>query len=426
MNNTAANDSGSSAEQVYFLTQFVGIKVIFDGKRIGKLSDFLIIDKDKIAEVTHLYISRPFGDKSLVIPWEKVKSIDQKEAVVDIENIERYEGEPPDGAVLLKDHILDKRVLDVADREVEVVYDVKMVKRGGKLYVVDVDLSKYGLLRRVGLKWLADFLYSLADRIRKQMIAWDYVQPLPEQISSFTGDIKLKVLKEKLSEMPPVDLADILEELDHNQRVAIFDELDTERASDTLEELDPKVQRDMIASLKKERAAQLINEMTPGQAADLLSVLPWWEVKAILKLLNKDTAGKIQSILQQQEEKAVDFASLNYLQFLPETTVEQARRNFQRSAKNKSAITYIYVVDTEGRLLGVTHLSELLRAEPPELLKDIMTTNVICLSPKSTLKQASEMFARYGFRALPIKDQHGKMLGVIPYRDVMNLKHLFI
>jgi magnesium transporter len=425
MNNIAANNPANT-EQIYFLTQFIGIKVIFAGKRIGKLSDFLIIDKDKIAEVTHLYVARPFGDKTLVIPWEKVKSIDEKEAVVDIENIEKYEGEPADAAVLLKDHIMDKRVLDVEDREVEVVYDVKMAKRGGKLYVIDVDLSKYGLLRRVGLKWLADFLYSLAYGIRNQTIAWDYVQPLPEKLSSFNGDIKLKVLKEKLSEMPTVDLADILEELDHNQRVAVFNELDTEKASDTLEELDPKVQRDMIASLKKERAAQLINEMTPGQAADLLSVLPWWEIKSILKLLTKETADKIQSILQQQEEKIIDFSSLNYLNFSPETTVEQVRRGFQRAAKNKSAITYIYVVDAQGRLLGVIDLSELLRAEPEALLKDIMTENVICLSPESTLKEASEMFARYGFRALPIKNKDEKMMGIIPYRDVMNLKHLFI
>jgi magnesium transporter len=226
--------------------------------------------------------------------------------------------------------------------------------------------------------------------------------------------------------MPAVDLADILEELDHEQRVAIFDGLDIERASDTLEELDPKVQRDMIASLKKERAAQLINEMTPGQAADILSVLPWWEIKDILKLLNGETATKIQSILQQQEEKVIDFAVSNCMQFTPDTTVEHVRRGFQRTARKKEVIAYIYVVDAQNTLLGVINLRELLRAEPTSCLKDIMTPKVIILSPGSTLKEASELFARYGFRAIPIKDGNGKMFGVIPYRDVMNLKHLFI
>jgi len=426
MNSMISADK-SIKEQTYFLTEIIGTRTVSNNKRIGKLFDFLIIDRDKIAEVTHLCVARPFGEKNLLIPWERVRLFGLKEIVVELEGVEKYEQEPPESAVLLKDYILDKKVLDIGGREVELVYDVKMALRNNKLYVIDVDLSRYGLLRRVGLKWLADFIYGLADRIRSQTIAWNYVQQLPEQISSFKGDLKLKVLKERLAEMPPVDLADVLEELDPEQRVAIFDELDTEHASDTLEELDPKVQRDMIATLKKERAAQLINEMTPGQAADTLSVLPWWEVKSILKLLSNENAAKIQAILEQQEEKVINFAVLDYLQFPPDTTVEQVRRRFQRLAKKKEVIAYIYVVDPQsGILVGVIDLKELLRAEAEALLSDIMSSRVISLKPESTLKEASEMFARYGFRVLPIRDESGKMLGVIPYRDVMNLKHLFI
>ena len=424
--NSVISENKNNLEETYFLTEIVGIRAIFNDKKIGKLTDFIIVDKDKIAEVTHLYISRPFGDKSLIVPWEKVKSINRKEAVIDIESIVKYEGDPPEGTVLLKDHILDKRVLDVEDREVEIVYDVKMAKRGTKLYVIDVDLSKYGLLRRIGFKWLADFLYRLAEKIRNETVAWNYVQQLPEQIGSFKGDLKLKVLKEKLSDMPPVDLADILEELDPNQRVAIFDQLDIERASDTLEELDPKVQRDMIASLKKERAAQLINEMTPGQAADLLSVLPWWEVEAILKLLNKDNALKIKDIIEKQEEKIVNFGVTDYLKLPPDEIVVHARKIYQRMARGKDVIMYIYIIDEQEKLVGVIDIKELLIAEDSAILKDIMITNVISLTSESTLKQASEMFARYGFRALPIINKHGSMIGVIPYRDVMNLKHLFL
>lgn len=47
--------------------------------------------------------------------------------------------------------------------------------------------------------------------------------------------------KEELGDMHPVDLADILEELDHDKRVKVFEGLDTEHASDTLEEINPRV-----------------------------------------------------------------------------------------------------------------------------------------------------------------------------------------
>jgi CBS domain-containing protein len=52
-----------------------------------------------------------------------------------------------------------------------------------------------------------------------------------------------------------------------------------------------------------------------------------------------------------------------------------------------------------------------------------MAGNIISLNPDSTMKQAADAFIRYGFRALPVTDDKDIILGVVPYRDVMNLKH---
>lgn len=415
----------NGSDKTFFLSEIIKVAAYRGSERIGKLADFVIVDKDKFAEVTFLIVDRPFGDPSLLVPWEKVSLIEPHRIVVDIEDISRYTSSPPEGSILLKDHILDKKVFDGGGREVEVVYDVKLVLKNSRLYVTEVDLSKNGLLRRIGLGNLANFINTLALNIRKQAVAWSYVEPLPGTISSFRGDLKLKLLKEQVSDIQPVDLADMLEELEPDQRMEVFKELEIRQASDTLEELDPRIQRDMIASLKKEKAALLINEMTPGQAADLLSVLPHWEVNAILKLLRKESAIKIQSILETQEVQIADFVVMEYLHFSPDLTAEYVRASYQQEAKGKDVIMYIYVLDGEGHLLGVIDIKELLKAKDQELLKDIMTSKVISLQTDSTLKEASEMFARYGFRAMPVIDKAGKILGVIPYRDVITLKHLF-
>lgn len=413
-------------ERTYFLSDLAGKRIIAANKKIGKLADFCIVDKDKVAEVTHLYVSRPFGDKPLIIPWDKFKAITPSGIEVDIviDTLSQYEVEAGPGMIMLKDYILDKKVFDAEGREVEVVYDIKMVFTHNKLYVIGVDISLYGLFRRLGLKWLVDFIYTLARKIKRQTLSWNYVQSLPEHLGSFSGDLKLKILKEKLSDMPAVDVADILEELDPEQRGAIFGALDTDHASDTLEELDPKVQRDLIASLQKDKAAQLINEMTPGQAADILSILPWWEVRAILDFLDKEDAENIRQILESQEQKIINFAETDCLKFPPDRTVLQTRRSYQKAAKGKNVVMYLYIVDEQDKLIGVIDIKELLRANDEELLSTIMVTKIISLHPDSTFKQAAELFNRYGFRALPITDENNKLLGVIPYRDLRTLKNL--
>lgn len=419
--------SKTAPEKKFNLSEIVHTPVIVNGDRVGTLEDFVIVDKDKYAEVTHLSISRPFGRPSLVVPWDKVKSFDNDGVVLDLVSPEPYSHAFPPSAVLLKDYILDKKVLDQRDRELEVVYDIGMALTNNKLLVLDVDLSKAALLRRVRLGWLAKLLAKPSEKGNGDRVPWSYVEPLPEEIGSFKGNVKLKVLKEQLADLPAVDLADILEGLGHEDRLAIFGELDTERASDTLEALDPRVQRELIASLDKEMVVRLISEMTPGQAADLLAALPRWEAKVIVELLSdKEKTVKITNILEKQDEKVIDFSTSGFLRFAPEKTVARVRAEFAEAAKSKPEITYIYVIDHEDKLLGVVDSKALLLAEGNIKLEDIMTTKVVTLHPDSTLRNASETFARYLHRALPVTDDTGKILGLLLYRDVVALRHRYV
>lgn len=416
-------------EYDFFLSEIVGRKVLWNNKKIGQLQDIVILESGIIPEVTHFVVSRPFGYHSLLIPWENIVKIKNNEIVINIENFEKYEFESGEAQVLLKDHILDKKVIDMDDNDVEIVYDIKLAMRSNKLYVTDVDSSKYGLLRRIGLKWLANFIYNLADKIKSDTIPWTYVQPLPEQISSFKGNVKLRILKDKLLELHPVDLADIIEELDHSQRLAIFNELDTELASDTLEEIEPRVQRDLISSLQKEKVVELINDMTPAQAADILAILPAAEADEILEnisKIDKENAQKIEFIIEKHDEKIINFATSHYFNFSPHTKVKEAIEVFHNTAKDKDVIMYLYITDDQNKLIGVVDIRELLQAPLDDELGDIMATHIIDLSPESTLIEASRMFVRYLFRAIPITDENNIILGVIPYRDIMNLNHRFI
>jgi Mg/Co/Ni transporter MgtE len=307
------------------------------------------------------------------------------------------------------------------------VYDIGMGLSGGRLLMLDVDLSRSALARRMGLGFLGALFKKKGEAAGGDRVAWAYVEPLPEDLGSFKGDVKLRVLKEELSKLPPVDLADVLEGLGHEQRLAIFGALDPGHASDTLEALDPKVQRDVIAALDKEKVAQLVNEMTPGQAADLLTALPWPDAANLVELLpDREKASKVKAILEKQEEKVVDYTTSGFLRFDRDKLVARARVEFREAARGKAELTYIYVIDRDDHLLGVVESKALLLADDAARLRDIMTTKIVTLTPRSTLKVASETFARYLFRALPVVDETGKILGVLPYRDVVALRHRYV
>jgi sporulation protein YlmC with PRC-barrel domain len=410
------------SEEVFFLSEIIGSRAICNGRKLGRLEDVIAVDQGKLAEVTQLQIKPPFGDPAMLIPCSAVKSLSHREVVIELADPKSYVREPAPEEVLVSDYLLDKKVLDMEDREVEVVYDIRLLKRNGKLYVTDVDISRQGLFRRIGMTSLAKFLYRRADE-EKKLIPWSYVQALGPHLGSLQGELKLNILKEALSEIHPADLADIVEELDSEQRVTLLEELEPSLASDTLEEIDPAVQRDIVFSLDKQRVAQLIGEMTPGQAADIVSVLPADEKRTILRLLDPKLVDKIEEIIEEQETNILNFTTAKFLRGSADMTAADTLRVFRKNARGMDVVMYFYIVDESGKLLGVLDIKELLIAEPASKLKDLMVANVISLKCDSTMKEAAASFLRYGFRALPVVDDSDIIQGVVPYRDVMNLKH---
>jgi len=420
------NNISTCAELAYNLSDLLGRKVLWNGKKIGKLDDLVIRETDAVPEVTDIVVTRSFGYKSLLIPIADV-SLEGHVVEVRMDSIESHERDNLDGMVLLRDHVLDKKIVDMEDHEVEVVYDIRLCQRGSTLYVTDVDCSRYSFLRRIGLTRLADYISDLAASLKDKPISWKYVQPLSSELGRFTGSIKLNILKETVHDIHPVDLADILEEMDHSHRLDIFNELDVEQASDTLEEIEPRVQREIIHSIGDEKAAELIDEMTPAQAADVLSILPAADADDILALMDeKEHVEKIESLMEEHDKDIADFATDSIITFPPETKVGEVFQQFREVARDKDVIWYIYILSGDYHLLGVVDYHTILRADPSQRLDAIMTTGVKSLTLGETLKDATAMFERYGFRAIPVLDENDVIQGVVPYRDVMRLKHTFV
>ncbi|MEI7694155.1 MAG: CBS domain-containing protein [Chlorobium sp.] len=407
-------------DREFFLSEIVGRRLYLKSNSIGKLKDLVIQENaGKIPEVTHLLFHRPYGDPRLLIPWENITLISNTEIVSDISNLEEYVLNPVNNHIFLKDYILDKKILDMDDHEVEVVYDVKIVFQNEKLFVSEVDFNRFRILRRMGFKKLANYL---ARQKEDSSISWMYVQPLPETIGSFEGNVKLNVLKENINDIHPVDLADILEELEGNQRIAVFNELELELASDTLEEVEPRVQRELIRSMQKEKAAGLINEMSPAQVAGILSVLPASEADEIIEYVDSESKQRVQQIIDQNDENILLYSTQQVIKRPANTMVKEVIDKFREVAGDMDVIMYVYVVDGENILQGVVDIRELIAAEPEQTLGDIMTDSLITLNPDDTLHDAVDMFSRYSFRAIPISDDQDRLLGVVSCHDIRGVK----
>ncbi|MEI8186143.1 MAG: CBS domain-containing protein [Chlorobiaceae bacterium] len=407
-------------DREFYLTEIVGRRIYLKTRSIGKLKDFVIQENaGKVPEVTHILVHQPYGEPLLLLPWDKITLISNTEIVSEITSAEGYELNPLENHIFLKDYILDKKILDMDGHEVEVVYDVKLLFQNERLFVTDVDFNRFRILRRMGFKKLANYL---ARHKEGSSISWLYVQPLPDTIGSFEGNVKLNVLKENINDIHPVDLADILEELEGSQRMAVFNQIEPELASDTLEEVEPRVQRELIRSMEKERAAELINDMSPAQVADILSALPASEADEIIEFVDSENKQRVQQMIDKHDENIMLYSTQQVIKRPHDTIVRDVINNYRDVAGDMDVIMYVYVVNEENILQGVVDLRELIAAEPELTLGEIMTDSLITLNPDETLQDAFDMFERYSFRAIPITDESDYLLGVVSFHDIKGVK----
>ncbi len=381
--------------------------------RIGKLTDLVFTLSDPYPQSVGIYIEHGWGKPTEFVPWEKVLRIEEDAIFV----------EPPDGSgqyppfvdqpgwILLDTHLMGRTILDIDGRKVEVVNDVCLVESGGKLLLVDVDISFNGFLRRIGLgkvRWIKD-----------QLISWKYVQPLSVEDAVVTDQLSLSLTRKRILDLPSEDLADVLEELSGQEQQALFTSLDSEKAAETLMETEPRAQRQIIASLRKERARSVFSELTIAQLADLFTVIPHDEVTGLMELLPEDQATRVRAILAKDETTAGSILSADFLAVPSNATVGGVLEDIRLSGREPGSISYIYVTDTENILLGVVDLRELVLAADDVTLGDIMNSPAVAAEDDDVRTDLAQMFAKYHYRMIPVVDSQDHLLGTIRYNDIM-------
>ncbi len=412
--------TGNGHARTFLLSEIIGWKVATTGgTKLGKLKDFAIKDDPNYAEVTLVVVGRPFGDPSLKIPWNSVVKVGTGEVVV---------RDPPGGGyaemgaeedlLLIRDEILDKRVLDTNGLAVEVVYDIELLLVENKLFIVAADSSRRALMRRLGFGRLSQGLPK--DSGIEGFIPWKFVQPLGSDLTPTKGDVRLTVAKEKLGDVHPEDLADILEELNREERIHIFNALDSRAAAATLGATEPRVQREILAIVSAERVAQMFAHLSAVEIADMISVLPPDAAEELEKTLSGELASRVHELTTRHDVPASVFASRRILKFPGDLTVEDAFVRFRKDAPASLVTMYIYIVDNDEHLRGVIDINELLQADPGSKLEDIMIESVVSVPPTVMRGEVEALFRRYRFRAIPVVDSEGKILGAVREKDAFS------
>ncbi len=402
-----------------FLSELLGKKVVEQsGKVIGRVYDITAEFVEPYPFITGLTLGSSLKKSPIFLSWKNVVDLDDNIIVTTNSAGQTALLNLRPSELLLRDDLLDKQIVDTDGAKIRRVNDLQLLITSTGLHLVHVDVGFRGLVRRIGITRAIDFLsqglfdYTLTD----QFISWKLVQPLlsPDRL-------RLNIAQNRLSQIHPADLADILEELDIKQRNAVFQSLDVETAAETLEETDPKIQVSLINDLNSEEASDIIEEMSLSEAADLLADLPRDKAEGILNEMEQDIAEDVKELLAHPEREAGGMMTTSYLSFRPYVTVGEAMEVMRRLAEDIDMVYYIYITDEQEHLLGVITLRDLILSSPEIKLEEIMDERVISVKLDDQDDTIAEHFAKYAVTAIPVVDDDDRMQGTIIFKNLLEV-----
>ncbi|HDK17163.1 MAG TPA: magnesium transporter, partial [Nitrospirae bacterium] len=298
------------------------------------------------------------------------------------------------------------------------VNDIRLEGMNGSACLGAVDVGMRGILRRFGIERKGEKLYRLFGKtLSHNLIPWNYIQPLEPKLTT----ISLTVPRQMVSALHPADIADIISKVSHEERMALFEGLDPNVAAEAIHELEPDAQKGIIQSLDKDFASDIVERMPPDEAADLLGELPSEKAQELLESIEKGEAQDIQELLSHEEDTAGGLMTNEFIAYDPDLKAIDAIEKFKIDAHNVETVYYIYIVDEDEKLLGVTSLKDVLLSAPDEPLSEIMETKLKTVTPDTDQYDVAEIISKYNLLAIPVIDDDGVLLGMVTIDDIMDI-----
>ena len=232
-------------------------------------------------------------------------------------------------------------------------------------------------------------------------------------------------LVEALEEFHPEDIAEILDDLPEDQAIALLRALPSEYAADVLERLPSEMQTNVLENMGTEEAATLLTEVDADDAADVIQELEPAVAEKILDQIEAqepEVAEDLRELVAYPPESAGGRMTTGFVGLPAETKLWQAIEEVrQRSAEGTAeTIDPLYVLAYE-KLVGVVTLRDLILKDPSQSLGDVMNPNAMSVLPTADQEEVAQTIAKYDFKALPVCDPKGVMLGVVTIDDVMDV-----
>ncbi len=228
-------------------------------------------------------------------------------------------------------------------------------------------------------------------------------------------------IKNIYKEMNEFDIAELIQELSDDQLMQAFRLLPKNIATDVFVNMDDDVQKKVINALTNKEATSIIEEMYSDDAADLFDEMPAVMVSKLLTNVSKETRQTINKLLRYPDNSAGSLMATEYIHLKKGLTIKQSIERIRKQKDDFVTYDNCYVTDSERHLLGTVSIKDLLINDPDDLVDDVMKECSHMIPTLMDQEEVADMFQDYDYSSMPVVDSEGRLVGIITIDDIIDV-----
>jgi len=229
-------------------------------------------------------------------------------------------------------------------------------------------------------------------------------------------------LRKIVNKTHAADLSVVFHSLSLSNQHKLFDMIEeTEQKGALFSELDEDAFLSFNEGIELDDVVEIFEHMPTDDVADLLGRLPEERSDAIIKRMKKESSEEVEGLLHYDDDTAGGIMVPDFIALRENTTAREAIESLQKEHLDVEMPFYLYVVDENGKLVGVSSLRQLVMVPPETPIKDFMTTDVFSVQTSMDQEEVAKIVARYDILAVPVVDDTNQLVGIVTVDDVIDI-----
>ncbi|UPG88661.1 magnesium transporter [Luteibacter aegosomaticola] len=259
---------------------------------------------------------------------------------------------------------------------------------------------------------LQDRIETVNDLLRRReaIEALDAITPAGDAATLERIDIQLQAT---LDGLHPADLADVLESLPLEDRLAVWQRVRSDRDGEILLEVSDSVRESLIADMDDREILAAVEPLDADELADLVDDLPTEVLPELMASLDAQERERVQAAMSYEDDQVGALMDFDMVTIREDISLEVVMRYLRRFDELPAQTDKLFVVNADHVLTGVLPLHWLLVNSPDKMVHEIMAPDVNTFRPEDDAYDVAQAFERYDLVTAPVVDAQMRLIGRI-------------